>query len=82
MVESLRSVTDTVIATESSNERVLGAADLARITGGRAVSDPVAARSAAIAEAGRDGAVVVCGSLYLLHDLADHLGASPMPAGW
>ena len=82
MVESLRSVTGTVIATQSSNERVLSATDLAAITGGRAVSDPVAARAAAIAEAGRDGAVVVCGSLYLLHDLADHLGASPMPAGW
>ena len=53
MVELLRSVTDTVIATESSNDRVLRAPDLAPITGGRAVSDPVAARAAAIAEAGR-----------------------------
>ena len=71
-----------MVTDESSNDRVLSAPDLARITGGRAVSDPVEARAAAIAEAGRDGAVVVCGSLYLLHDLADHLGASPMPAGW
>ena len=83
MVAILGSVTDTVIATESSNARVLSATEVWRgITGGRVVSDPVAARAAAIAEAGPEGAVLVCGSLYLLHDLADQLGASPTPAGW
>ena len=68
-----------MIATESTNARVLSAEALARITGGRAVADPLAARAAAIADAGPEGVVVICGSLYLLHDLADNLGASPTP---
>ena len=41
--------------------------------GGRAIADPVAARAAGLELAGPDGALVVCGSLYLLHDLAERL---------
>ena len=82
MLAILGSVADTVIATESSNPRVLSATEVARLSGGRVVSDPVAARAAAIAEAGPEGAVLVCGSLYLLHDLTERLGAAATPAGW
>jgi folylpolyglutamate synthase/dihydropteroate synthase len=48
---------------------VLSAADLAAVTGGEAEPDPVRARERAIQLAGSRGAVIVCGSLYLLHDL-------------
>ncbi len=76
MVKSLRTVADDVIATESSNDRVMGATELSAITGGRAIADPVAARDAAIALAKPDGVVLVCGSLYLLHDLNEKLGTA------
>jgi dihydrofolate synthase / folylpolyglutamate synthase len=82
MLAILGAVADSVIATESSNARVLSAAEVARLSGGRVVADPVAARAAAIIEAGPDGAVLVCGSLYLLHDLTERLGAATTPAGW
>jgi dihydrofolate synthase / folylpolyglutamate synthase len=82
MVEYLHEVCDTVIATESTNSRVMPARDLARITGGEAVSDPLEARARARGLAGEDGAVVVCGSLYLLHDLTEQLGSSPATTGW
>ena len=74
MLAILGAVADSVIATESSNARVLSAAEVARLSGGRVVADPVAARAAAIIEAGPEGAVLVCGSLYLLHDLTERLG--------
>jgi dihydrofolate synthase/folylpolyglutamate synthase len=76
MVKSLRSVADDVIATESSNSRVMPAAELARITGGVSIADPVAARAAATDAAGPNGAVLICGSLYLLHDLNEKLGTA------
>ena len=41
------------------------------ITGGAATADPHEALEAARTLAGPRGAVVVCGSLYLLHDLSD-----------
>ncbi len=45
------------------------AAELAAITGGEFEPDPAAARERAIELSGQSGAVIVCGSLYLLHDL-------------
>ncbi len=81
MVEYLQEVCDTVIATESTNSRVMPALELSRVTGGEAVSDPVQARARALALAGEQGAVVVCGSLYLLHDLTEQLGSSPAAYG-
>ena len=69
MVELLRQVSPTIIATQSSNPRALRADTLAALTGGLAEPDPVVARERALALAGPSGAVVICGSLYLLHDL-------------
>jgi dihydrofolate synthase/folylpolyglutamate synthase len=69
MGKLLSGVCEVIVATQSTNPRVLPAADLAAITGGEAEPDPVRARDRAIALAGRRGAVIVCGSLYLLHDL-------------
>jgi dihydrofolate synthase/folylpolyglutamate synthase len=73
MVEPLLQLADEVIATQSTNARVLSAEQLARFTGGRAIADPMEARDAALAAARPEGAVVVCGSLYLLHDLDERL---------
>jgi dihydrofolate synthase/folylpolyglutamate synthase len=69
MVELLSGVCDVVVATQSTNPRVLPAAELAAITGGEFEPDPGRARARAIELSGRGGAVIVCGSLYLLHDL-------------
>jgi dihydrofolate synthase/folylpolyglutamate synthase len=69
MVELLSGVCDVVVATQSTNPRVLPAAELAAITGGEFEPDPGRARERAIELSGRGGAVIVCGSLYLLHDL-------------
>jgi dihydrofolate synthase / folylpolyglutamate synthase len=69
MVKLLRRVSPTIIATQSSNPRALRADTLAALTGGSAEPDPVVARERALALAGPSGAVVICGSLYLLHDL-------------
>ncbi len=69
MVELLRRVSPTIIATQSSNPRSLRADTLAALTGGLAEPDPAVARERALALAGPSGAVVICGSLYLLHDL-------------
>ena len=69
MVELLSGVCDVIVATQSTNPRVLPAAELAGITGGEFEPDPAAARERAIQLSGQGGAVIVCGSLYLLHDL-------------
>jgi dihydrofolate synthase / folylpolyglutamate synthase len=69
MVELLSGACEVIVATRSTNPRVLPAAELAAITGGESEPDPVRARERAIQLAGRGGAVIVCGSLYLLHDL-------------
>ena len=79
MLGLLGTVAEQVIATESSNPRVLAATELAELTGGEAIPDPVAARAAAIEQAGPDGAVLVCGSLYVLHDLAERLTVAIQP---
>jgi len=70
MLSLLATVCPTIVATTSSNERSLPAEDIARLTGGASAPDPHEALEAARTLAGRGGAVVVCGSLYLLHDLA------------
>jgi len=69
MAKLLSGVCDVIIATQSTNPRVLSAAELCAVTGGETEPDPVRARDRAIALAGSGGAVIVCGSLYLLHDL-------------
>ena len=70
MVSLLRTVAPTIIATTTSNPRALPAEAIASLTGGTATDDPAEALEAARVLAGRSGAVVVCGSLYLLHDLS------------
>jgi dihydrofolate synthase/folylpolyglutamate synthase len=69
MARLLSGVCDVIVATQSTNPRVLPAAELAAVAGGEAEPDPVRARERAIELAGSRGAVIVCGSLYLLHDL-------------
>jgi len=69
MAGLLSGVCEVIVATQSTNPRVLPAAELAAITGGESEPDPVRARERAIQLAGSRGAVIVCGSLYLLHDL-------------
>jgi dihydrofolate synthase / folylpolyglutamate synthase len=70
MISLLSTVCPTIVATTSSNDRSLPADDIARLTGGASAPDPHEALEAARTLAGPRGAVVVCGSLYLLHDLA------------
>jgi dihydrofolate synthase/folylpolyglutamate synthase len=69
MLSLLREVCPTVVGTTSSNPRALPASVIAGITGGATAEDPHQALEAARVLAGPRGAVVVCGSLYLLHDL-------------
>ena len=75
MLAALSAVGDTLVATESSNERALSADELATL-GGRwfprteTVAAPAEALRRARELAGVDGAVLVTGSLYLLADLA------------
>jgi dihydrofolate synthase/folylpolyglutamate synthase len=71
MVSLLRTVCPTIVATSSSSSRAMPAEAIARLTGGAASEDPHEALEAARVLAGRGGAVVVCGSLYLLQDLED-----------
>jgi folylpolyglutamate synthase/dihydropteroate synthase len=80
MVALLRTICPTIIATQSSNPRALSASTLGELTGGPVESDAVAARELALRLAGPSGAVVICGSLYLLHDLTTRsggVGAAP-----
>jgi dihydrofolate synthase/folylpolyglutamate synthase len=75
MLAALSVLGDTLIATESSNTRVLPAAELARLGDRwfkRTEKEPEPARALAAAReiAGPEGAILVTGSLYLLADLA------------
>ena len=70
MVSLLRTVCPTIIATSSSNPRSLPADTVASLAGGPSCDRPKEALEAARVLAGPSGAVVVCGSLYLLHDLS------------
>ncbi|MFL5941769.1 MAG: bifunctional folylpolyglutamate synthase/dihydrofolate synthase [Gaiellaceae bacterium] len=75
MLEALSVLGPTLVATESSNDRTLPAAELAALGTAHferveAVSAPASARARALELAGPGGAVVVTGSLYLLADLS------------
>jgi len=71
MVSLLRTVCPTIVGTSSSNPRSLPAEAIGRLTGGAVSDEPQEALEAARLLAGSGGAVVVCGSLYLLHDLEE-----------
>ena len=76
MLRALAAVGDTLVATTSSNGRALPAPDLAALAHDHyarveTIAEPHAALERARALAGRDGAVLVTGSLYLLADLSD-----------
>jgi len=75
MLAALSAIGDVLVATRSSNPRALSAGDLARLGGPyfdqvELVDDPVAARARGVELAGREGALLVTGSLYLLADLS------------
>jgi dihydrofolate synthase / folylpolyglutamate synthase len=77
MLEALSVLGGTLVATESANARSLQAGDLASraepyFRHVEPFPDPQEARSRALALAGREGAVVVTGSLYLLAELSGH----------
>jgi dihydrofolate synthase/folylpolyglutamate synthase len=74
MLAALAAVSDTLVATSSTNARSLPARDLADLAGGRferveVEPDPERALARGRELAGPDGAVLVTGSLYLLADL-------------
>jgi len=76
MLEAVSVLGDRLVATESSNRRVVAAGELAAraeryFRDVDAIADPHAARARALELAGPDGAVVVTGSLYLLAELSD-----------
>jgi dihydrofolate synthase / folylpolyglutamate synthase len=75
MLAAFSALGDTLVATASSNARAVPAPELARraapfFTTVAAVADPVEAVASARELAGRGGAVLVSGSLYLLSALA------------
>ena len=74
MLRALTAVGSSFVATQSTNARALPAEQLAALAAPHfasveAVSDPAGAVARARSAAGRDGAVLVTGSLYLLSDL-------------
>jgi dihydrofolate synthase / folylpolyglutamate synthase len=86
MLAALSAVGEALVATRSSNSRALPAAELATL-GGRwfpkteTEEDPSAALARARSIAGRDGAILVTGSLYLLADLAGRPEDVPSSTG-
>jgi dihydrofolate synthase / folylpolyglutamate synthase len=84
MLAALGAVGDRLVATRSSNPRALPAEELGQ-RGARffrqveAIPNPADARVRARDLAGEEGAVLVCGSLYLLSDLA---AVRPPPVPW
>jgi dihydrofolate synthase/folylpolyglutamate synthase len=77
MLEALSVLGDVLVATESSNERAVPAAELGVLAAPffddiEVEPEPGAARRLAVRRAGPDGAVLVTGSLYLLTDLHGH----------
>jgi dihydrofolate synthase/folylpolyglutamate synthase len=74
ILERLARAGSTLIATASSNERALPADELAELAAPHfehveSVPEPHSARLRALEVAGRDGRILVTGSLYLLADL-------------
>jgi dihydrofolate synthase/folylpolyglutamate synthase len=85
ILDRLARAGSTLVATESSNDRALAADELADLAAPHfqrveSVSEPHAARDRALELAGRDGRVLVTGSLYLLADLYGMDVASRMGA--
>jgi dihydrofolate synthase / folylpolyglutamate synthase len=81
MLAALRRVAPAIVATQSGNPRALPAVELAALAGDACAgcdADPARALALARRLAGPRGAVVVCGSLYLLHDLGRRLGVYGM----
>jgi dihydrofolate synthase / folylpolyglutamate synthase len=81
MLRALTAVGDAFVATRSSNARALPADELAGLakphfSSVEAVSEPAEALARARGLAGRDGGVLVTGSLYLLADLYNDAHAS------
>jgi dihydrofolate synthase/folylpolyglutamate synthase len=86
MLAALSVVGDTVVATASTNSRALSADDLATLARRwfektETERDPGGALARARSIAGRDGAVLVTGSLYLLADLAARTEHVPSSRG-
>jgi dihydrofolate synthase/folylpolyglutamate synthase len=84
MLAALAALGDRFVATQSSNRRALPVEELAQRAARffarvETVPDPAAARVRAQTLAGEEGAVLVCGSLYLLSDLA---AVRPPPVPW
>ena len=85
MMDQLATAVDAIVGTRSSHPRAVSPATLAALAGergveARAVEDPLEAVAAARALAGAGGAVVVCGSLYLVSDLRPRMApASERP---
>jgi dihydrofolate synthase / folylpolyglutamate synthase len=77
MLAALGVLADRIVATRSSNPRSLPAAELAALARvpAEAVDEPREALARARELAGREGAVLVTGSLYLLQDLSVHEAA-------
>jgi dihydrofolate synthase/folylpolyglutamate synthase len=76
MLEALSVLGSTLVATQSTSGRALGAGELAAraeryFRDVEIVPEPVEARRRALALAGVDGAVLVTGSLYLLSELSE-----------
>jgi dihydrofolate synthase/folylpolyglutamate synthase len=84
MMDQLSAAVDAVVGTRSSHPRAVSPATLAGLAADRgldahAVEDPLEAVAAARALAGPDGAVLVCGSLYLISDVRPPLAGSGTP---
>ncbi len=82
MLAALSAVGQTVVATASGSTRALAADEVATLARRwfertETEQDPVGALERARSIAGRDGAVLVTGSLYLLADLAARLEGVP-----
>ena len=84
ILERLARLGPALVATESSNDRALSSDDLAELAASHfehvePVREPQAARLRALELAGREGRIVVTGSLYLLADLYEAEATSRMP---
>jgi dihydrofolate synthase/folylpolyglutamate synthase len=81
MLDQLRPLGAPPVFTQMGTPRAMSAVELARLwgPGSRAISSLPDALQAARLLAGRNGAVFVCGSLYLAGDVLRLLGQSPDP---
>jgi dihydrofolate synthase/folylpolyglutamate synthase len=85
ILERLARLGPALVATESSNDRALSSDELAELAASHfehveSVREPHAARVRALELAGREGRIVVTGSLYLLADLYEGEATSRMLA--